>query len=187
MPGLLKFVQETPRIAKRKPIRVFVEPRLDRLVVVRTEPHEPRLIGRAVGYWRLGGAHQWRNTLVRSMRIRKRPRILHIVSFENCHAMWVAYRASERWWKHNIMLPTWSARFSHSTGFTRRAFRVDCDGVAITHRKCIAEQLSWRDVRHLRINPSGNKWTFTLYTGIRLSVDQPGGSVKTALRHITDC
>lgn len=42
-------------------------------------------------------------------------------------------------------------------------------------------------MRHLSINHSGNKWTFDLYTGVRLTLDRPGGSVRPALLHIADC
>lgn len=186
MVGPCKFVQETPRISKRKPIRVFVEPRLDGLVVVRTEPHEPRLIGRGVGYWRIGGKHQWKNTLLRAVRPRKRPKVLHLVSFESCYAMWLACRASERWWKHNITSQTWSTHFSHSGGLTKRSYRVDVEGMQCSRRRRDIALVSWPDVRSLRVSASGTRWTFDLYSGLRLNIEYPGGSVRIALRHIAD-
>lgn len=181
-----EFGRETPSIPKRKPIRVFVEPRLDRLVVVRTEPYEPRLVGRGVGYWRIGGAHQWKNTLVRNMRIRKRPQILHVVSFENRHAMWVAYRASERWWKHHVARPGWQVCFDHRTTFSKRYLEVDCDRIVIEFRNNVKEYITWKDVRRLTVSPSGNQWAFETYTGVRQTVRTPTGAMKAALRHVAD-
>lgn len=103
MPGPLKFVQETPRIATRKPIRVFVEPRLDRLVVVRTEPHEPRLVGRGVGYWRLGHGRN--------------------VTYQTAHARHAAQRAERRWWKRHIRDDGWSVRYRRTPDEARRLRR----------------------------------------------------------------
>lgn len=60
-------------------------------MVVRTDPHEPRLIGRGVGYWRVGHGRN--------------------VTYETAHVRHAAQHAERRWWKRHIHSDGWSVRF----------------------------------------------------------------------------
>lgn len=106
-----KFGRETPSIATRKPIRVFVEPRLDRLVVVRTEPHEPRMVGRGVGYWRVGPVSKKGLSLDRITPGRDEDHLPFRVEFHSLPVLHLALRARARWWRDCRERNTWSVRY----------------------------------------------------------------------------
>lgn len=72
-------------------------------MVVRTEPHEPRLIGRGVGYWRLSHGRN--------------------VTYQTAHVRHVTQRAARRWWKRHIHNDGWSVRFRRTPDEARRLRR----------------------------------------------------------------
>ncbi|MCW5756622.1 MAG: hypothetical protein KIT54_05230 [Phycisphaeraceae bacterium] len=80
-------------------------------MVVRTEPHEPRLIGRGVGYWRVGHGRN--------------------VTYQTAHVRHVAQRAERRWWKRHIRDDGWSVRYRRTLDEARRLRRGQYFCIAI--------------------------------------------------------
>lgn len=75
-------------------------------MVVRTEPHEPRLIGRGVGYWRVG-----RPSLQTGESVAKRStRGTHIleIRYRSLRCRRVAQRCQHRWWNAAFQRSDWS-------------------------------------------------------------------------------
>lgn len=92
-------------------------------MVVRTEPHEPRLIGRGVGYWRIGAKLPESRAFARLVQKRKHPRIEPMVRLRSTRAHTTMLRTRDRWWKRNSNRPGWSFRYHFSTQEARHQAR----------------------------------------------------------------